>query len=170
MRLNLPLLPDPKTTVERWGPELRSYDYFLESEFTWINWQPTYSVASGGSASYAWINVITDLARYALINDTVFINVKAFGNTTGAVVRSGFRFTLPFPAKVQASTASDFGPGSFSATVLDGGSMLAGSAVIVTPSLGFDIVEVRRFDAATFGAGANRAMFVSGHYRRSFVS
>jgi hypothetical protein len=60
-------------------------------ETRWLTWQPVYSA----QASMTWTSVTTNIAKYKVQHDTVFITVDAVG-TTGGTLSFAVYISLPF--------------------------------------------------------------------------
>ena len=116
---------------------------------SWTSWTPTLSAS--GSMTYGTTTI--NFAKYIELGNLIIIMLDVTG-TVGGTPSTDLTFTTP--TSVSANTTS------FSTTVLDGGSALAG----ICNRNSSTTLYVRRYDSAVWSAGSGRRYIVSGFYEK----
>lgn len=119
---------------------------FSDAEHTWT---PTFSC----SGSMTFTNTTIHFAKYFIIGDLVFFQLKAEG-TTGGTASTAIYFTFPTTAESSSGTP-------FSANYIDGGGARVGTSYQVDSTKG----AVLHYDLSNWGLGSGRTIYVSGVYR-----
>lgn len=160
--MSYPVLSDAIETLKTWSVRLNkmSQDLVasiadfaaLYSPLEWGAWDA--NPTGTGSMTYT-PNATFTYGKYFRLRDTIFIQYSSLG-TVGGTVNPSLRFELPFPADV-TSYLPVINAWSSIGTVNSGVCYINSDNTTAT---------VRRYNAASWTAGANRGYSVAGFYRR----
>jgi hypothetical protein len=134
-----------------WIDSMDMLNFNTSQDLEWVDFSGTAAIAGNGGMTLSAI--VVDHAQYVRIGDLIIVELAA-NFTVGGAVNPTVLATLPVAAPVLTTGRP------LACNVSSAGTRIGGSAHISGASL-----EVRRFDAANWTAGAGRLFTCSGFYR-----
>lgn len=153
-KLSLPINSNSiLSTLKRWAATLSTKAFITLLDFEPIRYQPSYSC----SGSMTFTSVTTQLAWYIQLGPLVIFTVDAWG-TVGGTVDTEVHISLP----LRSMSVYGCMIGNVS---IDGGLGRPAGVLFVNN----ETIKIRRYDNASWVAGASRAARVTGLYLTSQV-